>query len=246
MTDSLTPEQLCRAAVDHLIARYGWLLLNRDEFARRTLEHIRAGIAADPVRAAIYTYSHALHMACSGAEGDERQELSYTELSRYLYDSARRRYSDVAEDAAQSALERTFTAFERCRLPGTFLAFALRQLMDAARALRRHANHQPLHPSLPDQPQADPANRVIADEMRWRFELLAAEFLRKHPRSAQQFAALRLKFIDGLDEVAISQRLGKPVPSVYVLRSRAIEKLRVEPEWRALAGELGILPEDRS
>jgi hypothetical protein len=126
-------EQDCRNAIAHLIARHDWQLLDRDEFVRRTLAELHTDVTADPQRAAIYTYSKALHLACSGAEGPERQRRAYTELFRYLYDSARRRYPDVCHDATRRALERVFTSFERCRQPGAFLAFALQHLMDAAR-----------------------------------------------------------------------------------------------------------------
>ena len=87
------------------------------------------------------------------------------------------------------------------------------------------------------------ATQMIAAELRARFEHLSTEFLRKHPRAGQQIAALRLKYIDGLDDAAISQLLGKSIGSIYTLRARAVEKLRAEPEWRALAADFGILPE---
>ena len=257
-SDPPEDEQLCRTAVDALLARHQWQLLKHDDFVRRTLEHVRSGIAADSLRAATYTYSLALHTACSGALGADQQNLAYTELFRYLYDNALWRYPDVGDDATQRALEHTFETFDRCREPGAFLAFALQHLMDAARKLRRQEEQRPLplstvadanhniHEALPGQQQADPSSEAIAGELRSRFDQLAAEFLRKHPRASQQFAALRLKYIDGLDEAAISRRLGKPMQSVYVLRARAIKKLRAEPEWRALAIELGVLTEERS
>ena len=63
-----TPElkQECMKAVDLLIARYGWQLLEREEYIRHTIAHFRAGVASDARRAAIYTYSYALYTACSG------------------------------------------------------------------------------------------------------------------------------------------------------------------------------------
>src|SRR5689334_20295067 len=87
-----TLEQLCRKAADLLLARREWRLLDRNELARRALEYLRQGIASDAQRAATYAYCHALHAACSGAEGVERQNLAYKELFRYLYDSALYRY----------------------------------------------------------------------------------------------------------------------------------------------------------
>lgn len=76
--------------------------------------------------------------------------------------------------------------------------------------------------------------------LRQRFKEIIKEFLRAHPRAAQQIAALQLKYIDGLDDTAISHRLGVSVNSVYVLRSRAIKRLQSDPYWQALAIELGI------
>jgi RNA polymerase sigma factor (sigma-70 family) len=246
-------ERQCRVAINGLLARHRWELLPREELVRRAAEHLRVGTAAGPERAAMYAYSQALHTACSGAEGTQRQNQGYDELFRYLHDIARWRYPDIHDDAAQQALERTFKVFERCREPGAFLAFSIQRLMEAARTLRRQERHihrltpaTPIHRDirLVDEQQPDPSTHVVAGELRSRFELLAAEFLRKHPRATMQFAALQLKYLEGLDEKTISQRLGKSVESVYVLRSRAIEKLRDDPGWRALAIEFGILPDE--
>jgi len=249
------PERTYAPIVDALIARHGWQLLERGEFMRRTHEHLQTSGADDAGRVAVYVYSRALHAACAGGEGAERQNRAYTELFRYLYDCAAHRYAGTHEEVAQRALARVFTSFARCREPGAFLAFALQQLLDAARALRReHAPAgslaEPLGEdadavgALPDTRQPDPSSVAILGELRSRFAQLADEFLRKHPRASQQFAALRLKFIDGLDDTTIARLLGKPVPNVYVLRARAIEKLRGEPSWRALAAEFDILPDE--
>jgi RNA polymerase sigma factor (sigma-70 family) len=249
-------ERMCAQAVDGLLARHRWQLLDRAEFARRALDHLRSGAASDAQRAATHAYSLALHAACSGAEGFERQNRAYAELFRYLYDVALQRYPGAHEETAQRALAHIYTAFDRCRRPGAFLAFALQQLFDTARSLRREqspahslaaphsAGEIALGELLADQRQADPSHAIIAGELRARFGLLAAEFLRKHPRAARQFAALRMKFIDGLDDETIADQLGKSVQNIYVLRARAIDKLRAEPAWRALAIEFGILPDE--
>jgi len=124
-------------AVDALIARHNWQLLERLEFIRRVHECLEESGAGDPRRAAIYVYSHALHVACAGEEGADRQHRAYTELFHYLYDNTAHHYSGSREEVAQRALARVFTSFACCREPGTFLAFALQQLLDAARSLRR-------------------------------------------------------------------------------------------------------------
>src|SRR5262245_31105881 len=83
--------RLCAQAVDGLLARHDWQLLDRAEFVRRAHEHLRGGAASDAQRAATHAYSLALHSACSGAEGRERQNNAYGELFRYLYDIALQR-----------------------------------------------------------------------------------------------------------------------------------------------------------
>ncbi|MGH2347243.1 MAG: hypothetical protein ACRDG4_18605, partial [Chloroflexota bacterium] len=135
-------QQRCSEAVERLLARFGWRLLTPSAFALRTYAYLRAGIASDPHRAATYTYSQALHVACSGAEGAARQNLAYSELFRYLSYRAARQYPDIRDDAVQSALTRTFAGFARCRRPETFFAFALQQLTDAARPPRRQGAGQ--------------------------------------------------------------------------------------------------------
>jgi RNA polymerase sigma factor (sigma-70 family) len=246
-----TLEQMCWEAVDALLSRHEWRLLDRAEFAQQALGHLRSGIAHDARRAATFAYSQALYTACSGAEGLDRQNRAYTELFHYLFESALRRYADMGEEVSQRAIANTFTNFQRCREPGTFLAFALQHMLDAARSLRREQQphtaptgtyERALGDQIVDQRQPDPAEALIAGELHMHFQQLAQEFLRKHPRAARQFAALRLKYIDGLDDTTIASQLGVPVKSVYVLRTRAIEKLRAEPAWRALAAEFGILP----
>jgi RNA polymerase sigma factor (sigma-70 family) len=245
----------CRAAVATLQARHGWQLLDQASFAQRALELLANGSAADAQRAALHVYCHALYAACSGIEGAERQNLAYGELFRYLYDIARRRYPQLAAEAAQQGIERVFLAFDRCHEPGTFLAFAFQQLRDAARAIQRQEQRQPHSLDAPsgeaeplgyyvaDQQHPELSLMVIADELRQRFKALVAAFLQAHPRAEQQIAALQLKYIEGLDDTTISQRLGVSVSSVYVLRSRAIKRLQADRHWRALAAELGIVPD---
>jgi RNA polymerase sigma factor (sigma-70 family) len=235
----------CQAAVDRLVNKWGWQLLDRAAWAQQSAELVSAGLSADADRAAMLAYCQALHAACSGDEGSLRQNQAYDELFRYLFAGARRRDPQLAEDIAQRAIERVFARFAHCRAPGAFLAFAFQQLMDSARVLRQQ-NRVHDSASLVEQPDRHPdaIAHVIAEELSERFEELSREFLRRHPRARQQLAALRLKYIDGLDDAVIGRLLGKPPGSIYTLRARAVEKLRAEPEWRALAVEFGILPDE--
>lgn len=252
-------EARCRNAVDTLIARYGSQLLERQIFVQQTLNNLQAGIANIPYQAAMWTYSCALYDACSGMEGKERQELAYAELFRQLYDRAFWHYRTICADVTQQAIERIFARFEHVRQPGTFLAFAFQQLRDAARAMQR-AEKSPtislespvgegkdtLGMLLADLDQRDPGQQLLVEEQRLQLEKLIKEFMQRHPRAKQQMAALLLKHLEGLDEEAISQRLGKPPSSIYVLRHRAIQKIKQMPTWRAFALELGITVDEES
>jgi RNA polymerase sigma factor (sigma-70 family) len=257
------PEELerhCRAVVGRLIARYQWRLLDPEELAQRAFQRIRAGAANSPIGAAIGAYCVALHAACSGAEGAPRQELAYRELAKYLFSLTSQRFADLRpdlrEDVAQSALERVFKSFDRCREPVAFMTFAAQHLLDAVRMVRRQENRpvesfertfgasETAQFDLADDAQPQPIERAIAAERRQAIEQFLQEFLRDHPRAAQQVAVLRLDLADELDDLAIARRLGMSTNSVYAARSRIIKTIQSEPKWRSRAGELGILPDE--
>ncbi len=179
------------------------------------------------------------------------------ELHRYLYSAAAWRYPEVCDDATQMALERIYTDFARCRVPIAFLMFAFRELMNAARILRRQAgyyayslenaigdNEETMITFLVDPLQPDPLLVVIEQEALAQLHQLIAEFRRAYPRAVNQIAALVMKYLRGMDDLAISQALKVSVKSVHELRSRASKKLREDPQWRVLAHGAGLLPED--
>jgi RNA polymerase sigma factor (sigma-70 family) len=252
-------ERACRAAADHVIAGYGWRLLDRDELARRARDLVRTSGVAQPLSAAVGAYCVALHAACSGAQGISRQEQGYLELSRYLVGLVRARYrdlpDDVHEDVAQSALERIFRSFDHCRAPVAFLAFAAQHLLDAARVARRSA-HRPVDSfervfGAPDEPAGEPAapnqepgRQAIDRERPAALEQLFRELVAAHPRAAKQVAVLRLALIDELDDAEIGRRLGLSPSGVWAARSRIIKTIQSEPRWRARASELGLLPDE--
>lgn len=252
-------EQDCAEAVDELLARHDWQLLDRQTFIDQTAGHLRAGTATTPIRAAMHTYSHALYRACSGQEGRRREERGYRELFRYLYDTAFWRYRDVCDDATQRALERIYRNVQTCRNAGAFLAFALQYLRDAARAVRRRRDEPTVSLETPigsgedvlavlvaDPKQTDPSTRLVAHDQRTRLRQMIDDFLDKHPRAGQQLAALLLKYIAELDDETISRRLDTTVDNVYVLRSRAKKKLQDDTAWQKWAGEFGLSQEDAS
>lgn len=242
--------------VDRMAGEHGWTLLDRAELARRAVELID-GDRIEP--AVIGAYCLALHAACSGGEGASRQNHGYAELGRYLYTLSAMRYPDLQpelrEEAVQSALERIFKAFDRCRQPVAFLAFAAQHLLDAVRVIRRHEYRpvtsieqlarqtQHTDQAVPD-PQPEPLEQIIAADQGATIERLLGEYVAVHPRAAQQVAILRMQWIERLDDTAISQRLGISLNSVYTARSRITKAIQSEPRWEARARELGLLADE--
>jgi len=243
----------CREAADGLIVRHGWKLLDPEDLAARSLGLLAANLASTPARAVLHAYTLALYTACAGGEGVSRREQAYVELHRYLYEIARWRYAADADELAQVALEMTFVGFVRCREPGAFLRYAIYQLQDAARALHRErgrpvdsldrtlgSERGTFGAMLIDASQPDPCETVVRDDLRARFVACAAACERRHPRAGLQLRAVWLKYLGNLDDRSISTQIDKPVNLVHVLRSRGMRLLREQPEFRALAAELGI------
>jgi DNA-directed RNA polymerase specialized sigma24 family protein len=212
-------------------------------------------VTTEPSSAAFYTYSEALHRACSGDEGRQRQEQGYAELGNFLFQIANRCYPDVSADATQLALFNIYRSFTQCEQPGWFFAFAKYRLKDAARTMRvheqrqhalttQHIDHSPLRDELIAPHQDEPSAAILADEDRAVLERYRADFLRNHPRAERQLDAVWLKYIVGLSDGEISARLGVSVNDVYTLRCRGIKRLHEEPGWRALAAEFGIVPDE--
>ncbi len=260
---SILPEELerqCPIVVERIIKAHDWQLLESSELLRRTIEQLRAGAANRPESAAISAYCLAMHAACSGAEGTARQNQAYGELARYLYGLTLTRFADlspdVREDVIQSALERIFKSFKRCREPMAFLAFAGLHLLDAVRPARRHAFRQiesleqaigatdhTLGELLPDS-KPEPVEQVLAAERRVAIGRLLEEIAADHPRASQQFAILRMTWLDDLDDPAISRHLDISLSSVYVARSRLLKTIQSEPKWQTRARDLGLLSDE--
>jgi RNA polymerase sigma factor (sigma-70 family) len=257
------PEELerqCPIVVERIINAHGWQLLEPSELVQQTIEQLRAGAANRPENAAISAYCRAMHAACSGAEGAARQNQAYGELARYLYSLTVTRFAglspDVREDVTQSALERIFKSFERCREPMAFLAFAGLHLLDAVRPVRRQAfrplesleqaigaTDDTLGELLPDS-QPELVEQVLVAERRLAIERLLQEIAADHPRASQQIAILRMTWLEDLDDPAIGRRLGVSLSSVYVARSRLLKTIQSEPKWQARARDLGLLSDE--
>jgi len=239
------------ARVDAYIQRYHWQLIVRDEFVRLVELQSEQCMSTKSAHAAILcVYSRALYWSCSGAEGRLRQEQGYSELTTFLDQMAARRYGAVRADATQGALERIYRSFAHCRQPETFLAFALQKLRDAAQIEFRSLHRAEAHLSLDAEPadsgsqiaciDSDPIDAALQNDTRRRLVACAEHFVQEHPRAAHQLLVLWLRHINGLDDQAIAKQLDKTALAVQVMRSRAIARLRLDPNLRAIATELGF------
>lgn len=234
----------CRLSVDKVLARYGWILLERKEFVERVMTCIESGEVTEPWAAAIHVYCRSLYTACSGGEGHTRQDIGFRELQRYLYDLSHREAPEFTTDArcevVNEALLRIWQRMNEYRSPGAFLAIAALELRNAIRPWWSRQITLPLDTILeyPNRSQSvNPELMVLDGERKGQVRDCFDRVLLHHPRARQQLEAVWLKYIVGLDDVAISAHLGKPVASIHVLRSRGLNLLRSEATWQHIAQE---------
>jgi DNA-directed RNA polymerase specialized sigma24 family protein len=213
----------CQAAARRLIADLDWRLLTEAEFAARAAATLAERPEMTPLQACQHVYALTLYAAC---QNDRRQEQAYAELHDYLYRIACRRRPELAEDAAQEAIELIFRQIHTCREPGAFLCFAWYKLLQAIQRLspRREKREEPL---TDDDLSWSPADGLLSDDDRverlWRCIRLIWQ---KRPRAHDQLRALLWKQFDGLSIAEIAERSHKTPDQVYVLISRALAKLR--------------------
>lgn len=230
----------CRAAVSTLMARGAWACVGEDELAERVWR--AAGPDASPaafVQLAKFHYSALLYAACLQTQDLRLRELAFGDLHRFLYRAAYNRWPELAEDAAQRALVLVYEQLDRCRAPGTFLAFALNKLRHAFQQEQRarEAGQRGRRPG--DVPIDDLAD-VLADEEAGALEQgpLSAETtaallqaLERLPDSRQR-SVVFWKFFGGLSDEEIGRQLGIRPGHVRVLRHRGLDRLRADPALR--------------
>lgn len=239
----------CREVAASVLAHHRWELLTHEELAQEMMSVLESGIMAEPRDAAMYVYSLCLYAACSGEEGADRQNQAFMELSRYLYRLSFREHITLAPDLRQEAInESLFKIWQRldqCRKHGAFLFFAACEMRNAIRPWwRGGAPEEYLEEAeqIPDTRLAgDPAARVLSAELRQRVRACFEALIRRCPRAKQQLEAVWLKHIEFLDDTTICAYLKKSIGSVYVLRTRGLDRLRADPEWRSIAHDLDLL-----
>jgi RNA polymerase sigma factor (sigma-70 family) len=216
----------CRHIVRDLISKYGWALLSEDELVELVLGSVESGIPpTEAKRLAKHHYAIAMYEACRQDKDHDRREQGYYELSRYLFRAAYNQWSELAEDATQRALLLVYEQIERCRSPGTFLAFALNKLRHAFKQEQRARGKEETDP----KPGPGSAKRegtdawtYLEDQERCRMLL---EAIQRLPNDLMRKAVL-LKYFGGLSDTEIGERLGITANYVRVLRCRGIKRLQ--------------------
>jgi DNA-directed RNA polymerase specialized sigma24 family protein len=226
-------EHQCAAIVERLFTVYDWQLLDRQGLITLTRRAALDEESADPWYLAFGCYNSLLYEACTGRQGRERWARAYEELYHMLRHRAQAVYpADVWEDALQSALELICLRLERCREPRAFFQFAWGYVQNAARSLRpQRRRKQPVHEVSLDR-SVGQERWSLADTLVGELPLLdgrIAAVEQLHPRAHRQFAAVKLKFLDGMDDSTIGRLLGVSVKSVHELRAHGLRKLRADP-----------------
>jgi RNA polymerase sigma factor (sigma-70 family) len=223
---------VCRRIVRALIEKYDWALLREDDLVGLVLGSVQPGISAAEVdRLARHHYTMVLYEACGQAENLDRREQAYRELFRFLFRAAHNRYPDLAEDVTQRAIVLVYEQIDRCRSPGTFLAFALNKLRHAfqqeQRARGREIPWDETGRGNRESRQAGPSSEL---DQRERLRVVL-DAIGRLPDERQRQTIL-LKFLGGLSDEAIGARLEITAGHVRVLRHRGISRLREDERLR--------------
>jgi len=231
-TDDTASRLACRRVVRELIERYDWNLLPEDDLVESVLGAAEPGASpAGLEKQAMHHYTAALYEACRQTEDPERRERAYGELFRCLFRAAYNRWPDLAEDATQRALLLVYEQIDRCRSPGTFLAFALYKLQHAFQQEQRVRGNE-WHGEGTGQGSVEEDRAALRPhlEQKERLQMLV-EAIQGLPDERQQEAVL-LKFFGGLSDEEIGAHLGITVGNVRVLRHRGIVRLREDERLR--------------
>lgn len=231
-TADMASRLACQRIVRTLVEKYDWALLSEDELVQWVLSSIQSEVSpAEVERLTKRHYTMALYEACRQANDLARRERGYHELSHFLFRAAYNHWPELAEDAAQQALVLVYEQLDRCRDPGTFLAFALNKLRHAfqqeQRARGREVPLEEIVQSSTEWARLAPSSHLDQQE---RCQMLL-EAIQRLPKVLERKVIL-LKFLGGLSDVEIGERLGITVGYVRVLRHRGMARLRKDKRLR--------------
>ena len=219
-------------------------------YARRPLEKVIED-------ATINRYGHIWYAACRGEQGSERQRVAFIELHRYLYTAALycAGYDpQIAEENAQAALINVWQHLEQVRDPGSFARWAQMIVINEVKAAYRREKDraQTAGDDIPirrfrevpvsalmrgddddDDPLASaqasypPPDLPTTDEARAHVEAA----IRRCLRSRQQQAVIIGLFLEERSVKQVADQLAITPQFVYVLKARALKRLRACVEF---------------
>ncbi len=249
----------CAAATRRVLANQGWALIGDwDAFVaevRAIAEESASQASLRPrpgdtprkraERAVVRAYCPHLYAACREGHGP-RADRAFDELGRYLHAVARTRThdADAAESAAQRALEIIWRRLDDVREPWAFLGYARIVLVRELGALAR-ADDTPrlitLRSDDVEEEGVSPAD-PRADEARAEAETAAEDgplrrAIRDCLRSVAQAETILRLFLDGESVTAVARALRTTPANVWVLKSRALARLRKCPDVARLVAE---------
>ena len=201
--------------------------------SRRLARHVRTGLPSTTTRP-----SSTQHV--SRQQDFQKREVAFGDLYRFLYRAAYNRWPELAEDATQRALVLVYEQIDRCREPGTFLAFALNKLRHAFQQEQRarkssdaSIDEEDLDLVLTDGEPDALEQRLLSEES--TTALLQAVERLADPR---QRSVVLWKFFGGLSDEEIGRQLGIQPGHVRVLRHRGLDRLRADAVLKhSLSGE---------
>lgn len=228
-----TVHQICQRIAEKLIARHNWTVLSPEELVKRVQHALQPTSTPTDIEQMVKNvYTTALYDACRQRNNPDIRERAYSELSRYLYRAAFRRWPEHAEDITQQALLRIHQRIDQCRQPERFRAFAVYMLLWARKELAG---------KLPDDTGLDQADDRVADHQQDSIDtmLIGDERLQVLVEALGRLTDERrrkvvfLKFFWKASDAEIGEQLGMTVGHVRVLRNRALNQLRDDPVLHA-------------
>ena len=218
----------CQQIVRKLIAKYGWALLSEDELTTLTLNAAQTGAApAELEKLAKRRYTRAIYNACRQAKDLDLRERGYYELFLYLYRVAHKRWPELAENAAQAALQLVYEQIDNCQNPDAFLSFAFYKLKQALKDEWRAIEKEK---KLIGAYHERSTSFQLHQELQERLQILV-QAIERIPDKRQQ-KAIFLKFFDELSDDAIANQLQIKISNVRVLRHRGLKQLRADEKLR--------------
>ncbi len=264
---------LCRRLVPEILRQRDWQLISADSlpaFIDQVCQTIvegtvRPGPGASPKttvrRATIHCYCHELYQA-SGENGTLRQRRAFEEIGRHAQGVAFRyeQTPAIVQVCVQRALAIVWEKRAQVRKPGSFLRWVETIVYHEVKRYWKERQRQkeismsqliPADETEIDNsalerfweklaPVSPPDDEVIGQELR---EQLWAEVQRVLGGNRRYEAVIVGFYLYELSLPTLAQMLQTPVRNVYVLKSRALARLRADLDFiRRFADALETLP----